>query len=286
MSPLRRRRAFTLIEVLVVVAIIALLISILIPSLDRARKVARMVVCQSNLRTLMTAFLTYSSETKGYLPGCSEDPDADWLGLGNRNKINPSQAGRNPEDGTIFKYMGKQRFAYRCPDDDQYRNTAGGFYSYTACTLLSGANTANVRGSHYRLGAATDPLNFNETNHLASMRTNVAMVIVEEDLDWYLLNCNNSAWDNCDGVTQRHVGKRGDVGCVDGHVTSVSLPTVPRTAGKFFQTLDQCIKYKNKWVTGRSWGDFCHSTNGKGAYRYIEKVAPASSYGVQHVGGG
>lgn len=64
-----RIRAFTLIEVLVVVAIIALLISILLPSLRQARDVSKMMVCQSHLKETGHAMSMYSVDFKDNLPG-------------------------------------------------------------------------------------------------------------------------------------------------------------------------------------------------------------------------
>src|SRR5688572_9660713 len=63
--PSRTRRAFTLVELLVVIGIIALLVGILLRSLRSAREQSRRVACLSNLRSLQHAHLMYCNEYQG-----------------------------------------------------------------------------------------------------------------------------------------------------------------------------------------------------------------------------
>jgi prepilin-type N-terminal cleavage/methylation domain-containing protein len=66
------RRAFTLIEVLVVIAIVALLVSLALPALASARESSRQVVCQSNLRSVYTIIRAYADTHKGFSPALGQ----------------------------------------------------------------------------------------------------------------------------------------------------------------------------------------------------------------------
>jgi prepilin-type N-terminal cleavage/methylation domain-containing protein/prepilin-type processing-associated H-X9-DG protein len=65
---MKRPRAFTLVELLVVIAVVALLIAILLPALGRAREAARAVVCATNLRQLGVGFGNYAADSVGSVP--------------------------------------------------------------------------------------------------------------------------------------------------------------------------------------------------------------------------
>lgn len=67
-TPQTIKKAFTLVELLVVVGIIALLVAILVPSLQQARELANSSVCQANLKTVGLAMLLYTADNDYYMP--------------------------------------------------------------------------------------------------------------------------------------------------------------------------------------------------------------------------
>src|SRR4030043_1495896 len=73
-----KRRGFTLIELLVVIPIIALLMGILMPALQRVRKQARTVYCLSSLKQIGIAMTAYALDNEDYIPRAL-DHEVKWI---------------------------------------------------------------------------------------------------------------------------------------------------------------------------------------------------------------
>jgi len=166
-------KAFTLIELLVVIAIIALLLAILLPALTKVKALAKMVVCLTNHKTLVTAWKTYSADNNGQLVGgnaASRDPDgsgglsgkpvaskfySDWVIApveetpsgpvynfisGGPTKLEYEHDGIRL--GALFPYVGDID-PYHCPSDTRFRMSKpiaspSSFRSYSITVMMNG----------------------------------------------------------------------------------------------------------------------------------------------------
>jgi prepilin-type N-terminal cleavage/methylation domain-containing protein len=241
----RRRAAFTLVELLVVIGIIAVLIGILLPALNKSRQQAWRVRCLSNARQLGTALHQYVHENKTWLAasnwdagttsGASPNATIGWLydvtvpprgpgDLVQAGTVDPNRV----KGGLFWKYL-RTRDVYRCPMHDAVRGIGVGRTDGLASYLMNGA--INGYGAKHPDGK----LKYTKLNMFKS--DEVAFWEADERRASNGFNDGSSKPDetyslsdpHSSGLTARH-GKHAAVVCFDGHAEQMEHADFRRLA--------------------------------------------------------
>jgi prepilin-type N-terminal cleavage/methylation domain-containing protein/prepilin-type processing-associated H-X9-DG protein len=119
-----RQKAFTLVELLVVISIIALLMGILMPAVNKARASAKRTVCKSNLRNVALAFRTYLNDNGEIMPPACGFPSLD-------DPNDPTS--KPPITKFLLPYLSDPEI-FRCPADKgkKYFLSEGTSYAYNS----------------------------------------------------------------------------------------------------------------------------------------------------------
>ena len=136
---MRRPRAFTLVELLVVIGIIAVLIGVLLPALSKAQRTAREASCLSNQRQLIMALIMYTQENKGVFPGGpgrifwnGVEQDVPGTASWDTNAMNPYSCNQDEKSGPTFlaKYVSKSKKIPACPAELEIKDTGSDYRNY------------------------------------------------------------------------------------------------------------------------------------------------------------
>lgn len=229
----RRRRAFTLIELLIVVAIIAILVTMLMPQVSKMMGEARFLGCMNNLRQVMNASIMYAAANQGSMPspnwGAADVTQRGWLY--SKNEMDKREHLRA---GQLWAYLGDTKL-YRCPSDpepDESNPSAVPNRPNNSQMITS----YTMNGSVCRFGnrpKVTEPVSGCKiwvTHKVSEFKSDAVLYWEPDDTVlvagwWY----DGSNYPNQGVATNRHA-RRAAVACAGGTVERIDVPEYYRMA--------------------------------------------------------
>ncbi len=242
------RRAFTLVEMLLVVAILSLLIAILLPQIGKARGVAQEAQCKAQMRQIGDAFIAFALNNGQTLPAASH---GGWEGAEAWQKCWVGKEGRVPglfepaNDGPLVKYLGGggngTRAFFRCPAlnvTPRYGGGSNGGFDYTMTLSFSGARIRTVP-LEARIIYMSTPF----APSIANLRT---PLLVEEDPAYH---CNSISiepgFGSIDRHSSHHVTRGSPYVAMDGGVETIMFnASRPPEAWEWFVTTRRGVEVR------------------------------------------
>ena len=235
-------KAFTLVELLVVIGIIAILVGVLLPALSSARKSAQSAACASNLRQITLAAIAYAQENRGYWPPAHLHFSSAPMNLHRWHGTRATTAQPFNFDGSALKRFLQAKAIKQCPAFDA---TGAGFeagcgaYGYNDHYL--GSSSEDPRAATMPLGPAAFDAQFGDVpakqNQVrrpaekiafadAAMANSPTTIIEYSFLEPPTFNYAGTSMQSSPSLHFRHGvagGRRANIAWCDGHISSERL---------------------------------------------------------------